>query len=47
MYIVTIYSPVDKEEQVFNCKTTEDLDKVVVGLTSSMESGSWFKVEKV
>jgi hypothetical protein len=46
MYRVTIYSPADREEHLFNCKTTADLDKVVTGLTSSMESGAWFKVEK-
>jgi hypothetical protein len=47
VYQVTIYSPVDKQEQVFGCKSTEDLDKVVTGLTSMMEVGSWFKIEKI
>jgi len=44
---VTIYSPADKEEQENICTGIENLDKVVMALTGSMEIGSWFKIERI
>ncbi len=43
MFILTIYSPVDNEQHIFN---TETPLLVAEKLTNSMESGAWFKIEK-
>jgi len=47
VYRVTIYSPVDKAEDVYQCASTEHLDKVITALTAMMEVGAWFKIERV
>lgn len=46
-YIVTIYSPDDKQEQVNYI--SEDRDKRIAAmalLMDAMEPGAWFKVER-
>jgi len=44
MYKVTIYSPADEQEHVFNTKTPMT---VAERLAAEMEPGAWFKIERI